>query len=96
VSAIVAAKRAALGREGVDSENWMWKAAVSVSDANKALRTLREARMDDREEETYVEGEDGRMIVDEGGEEEEGVRMRRRMERVLGVYEPHTDTIHCG
>ena len=44
-SAGAAARRAALSRDGVGEDNWMWKTALRVHESNEAFRAMRKGRL---------------------------------------------------
>jgi len=44
-SAGAAARRAALSRDGIGEDNWMWKTALRVHESNEAFRGMRKGRL---------------------------------------------------
>ena len=101
-SGIAAARRAALTREGVSEENWMWKTALRVHEANEAFASMRRSRLRPVGLGDPVEGgiEDPlRAARDEDENSEEAEQRKRKWlaeGNPLGAYEPHTDMFHCG
>lgn len=92
-------------RDGVTEDNWMWKIALRVHDANDAFRGMRVGSV--RGVAVNVEGElgggvDGVMKAvreaQEEGENEESAAKRAKVmgeNHSMGAYEPHTDMFHC-
>lgn len=107
-SGAAAARRAAMARDGVQEDNWMWKTALRVHEGNEMFANMRKSRL-----RPAVLGGDGgdnlpggvdealRIAREEQEEtlsvEEIDARKQRALVEgtALGVYEPHTDIFHC-
>ena len=100
-SGIAAARRAALTREGVGEENWMWKTALRVHEANEAFANMRRSRLRPVGLGDPVEGGiEGplRAARDEDDNSEDAELRKQKWlagANPLGAYEPHTDMFHC-
>lgn len=100
-SGLAAARRAALTREGVGEDNWMWKTALRVHEANESFANMRKSRLRSAGLGEPLEGgieETLRIARDEDDSNEETeVRRQRWLSdgNALGAYEPHTDLFHC-
>lgn len=100
-SGLAAARRAALTREGVGEDNWMWKTALRVHEANESFANMRKARLRPMGLGDPLEGGvEGSLRIardeDDASEDTAAKRQKWLSEgNALGAYEPHTDLIHC-
>jgi chromatin structure-remodeling complex protein RSC7 len=103
-------KRAALARDGVIEENWMWRAALGVREANEAIKSIRTSRL------VPVPAPQGDVFDDSLSKGTQQLSLAPKMNddaididvssarpggddspegRRYGVYEPHTNMWHC-
>lgn len=100
-SGVAGLRRAALAREGVSEDNWMWKTALRVHETNEAYAAMRRSRLrpvglGDPLEGGIEEPLRAARSEDDTSEEAEARRQKWLSEgNPLGVYEPHTDMFHC-
>lgn len=107
-SGAAAARRAALARDGVGEDNWMWKTALRVHEANEMFAGMRKAKLrpaplgGDGGDSLSGGVEDALKVAREeqeetiSAEEIEARRQKALAEGIaMGVYEPHTDLFHC-
>ncbi|KAF8323813.1 hypothetical protein DL93DRAFT_2049468, partial [Clavulina sp. PMI_390] len=94
------ARRAALQRDGATEDNWMWKIALHVHEANDGFTSMRKSRLRPIGLGDPLEGgvdEPLRVARDEDDVGEDAVAKRAKWlseDNPLGTYEPHTDLVH--
>lgn len=102
-------KKVALARDGIIEENWMWRAALGVREANDAIKNIRTSRLVPAP--TILAGISDRTLAKGAGElssapknddtiDIDATTIRVNQDessegRRYGVYEPHTDVWHC-